>query len=555
MINVPPAQLACSLFYVDGAPLKMPYSSMRHLWPIYNLPASSLLLKFGRQTHKSTTCSQKMALPCVRYDNYHVLYTAPTGNQVSVFSTDKLNSTLRGSPFIRDNYLNTQTKDQVFYKELSNESKIYLRSAFHSADSARGITADCVCIDELQDILSDHVPVLQQTMSHSLAKWEEMSKRIPNLPMHLFNHKIYAGTPKTVENTLERYWANSTQNEWIIKCLHCNKYNYINEYNVGDTCLICNKCGKPIFYENGQWITMRPEGFIHGYRLPQIVLNWINNRNNPQAWQINVIETRKSYSSEKFYNEVLALPYANAKNPLGPEDIHRVCKDYKMVDEPSNSPMVTQAEFLTAGIDWGHGDTASGTSFTTLAIGAYIQNRFKLIFMKRYIGRMSDALLQLDDIYNLVVRYNVQYTMADWGDGRTSNAVLVKKLSPDNFAEVYEHGTQAKKIKFDPAKGTYVINRTQVMTDLFMEIKENRIDFFNYEQFEPFRVDFLNIYSEYSEQTRMTRYDHVGADDAFHSYMFCRLASMLKSGELDKYIRGGENNSLMDEPTAIAYDG
>jgi hypothetical protein len=547
-----PVQLACNLFYINGSPLQMPESSMKHLWPVYNNPANSLLFKFGRQTHKSTTISQKMVLPCVKYDNYHVLYVAPTGNQVSVFSTDKLNSTLRGSHLIKSNYLNTTTKDQVFYKEMSNQSKIYLRSAFHSADSSRGISADMVSIDEIQDVLSDHVPILQQTMSHSLAKWEEMSQRIPGLPMHLFNHKIYAGTPKTVENTLERYWANSTQNEWIIKCLHCNKYNYINEYNVGPTCLICNKCEKPIFYEHGQWISMNSSGFIHGYRLPQIVLNWINNRNNPQAWQINVIETRKSYSSEKFFNEVLALPYANAKNPLNPDDIRRVCKDYSMIDVPEDNPTIEKCSAIIAGIDWGHGDTASGTSFSIISIGGFIQSRFKLLYMKKYIGRMSDALLQIDDMYNIIKRYNVSFTMADWGDGRTSNAVLVKKLTPRNFAEIYEHGTQAKKIKWDPTKGIYVINRTQVMTDIFMEIKENKVDFFNYEQFDPFKVDFLNIYSEYSEQTRMTRYDHVGADDAFHSYMFCRLAGMLINGELNKYLVGGENSSDMDDETAIS---
>jgi hypothetical protein len=50
----------------------------------------------------------------------------------------------------------------------------------------------------------------------------------------------------------------------------------------------------------------------------------------------------------------------------------------------------------------------------------------------------------------------------------------------------------------------------------------------------------------------MTRYDHVGADDAFHAYMFCRLAGMLINGELNKYLVGGENTSDNDEETAIA---
>ena len=77
---------------------------------------------------------------------------APTGNQVSVFSTDKIDSCLRGSDIIQDYYIDTKTKDQVSYKEFTNGSKIYLRSAFHSADAIRGISNDRCCIDEIQDM-------------------------------------------------------------------------------------------------------------------------------------------------------------------------------------------------------------------------------------------------------------------------------------------------------------------------------------------------------------------------------------------------------------------
>ena len=112
----------------------------------------------------------------MKYENYHTLYVAPTGNQVSVFSTDKLDSAIRRSPFIKDHYTDTKTKDQISYKELSNGSKIYLRSAFHSADAIRGISCDQSCIDEIQDIVSDHIPVIEQSMSHSLAKWSHLKE-------------------------------------------------------------------------------------------------------------------------------------------------------------------------------------------------------------------------------------------------------------------------------------------------------------------------------------------------------------------------------------------
>jgi hypothetical protein len=533
--------LATNLFTLNGSPLKLPKESMRHIYPIYNDTASASLFKFGRQTHKSTTVSNKLTLPTIKYPSYHALYVAPTGNQVSVFSTDKLDGTIKGSSIIQKYYVNPRTKNQITYKEFTNLSKIYLRSAYHSADAIRGISSDMVCIDEVQDIVSDHIPVIEQCMSHSLAKWEDMTASGYKIPMHLFNSRIYAGTPKTVENTLEVYWEKSTQNEWIISCSHCKKYNYIDEENIGPTCLICRKCGKPIYYEHGQWVKMNPSGILSGYRLPQIVLNWINNRNNPKAWKINVINTRETYSTEKFYNEVLALPYANAKNPITIQDLLAVCK-----------PEITYLKYkdksieglpVFAGIDWGKGDCANGTSYTVLCVGTVIRGRFRIIFMKKYTGKMSDPLLQLNDILQYVSRYNCRLTLADSGDGRTSNAEMVKALGPMRFGEVFEHGTIKDKLRWDKKQGMYIINRSRMMTDLFMEIKRNQVDFPDMEKhFNEYKSDFLNIYTEYSEQTRMSKYDHTGPDDAFHAYMFCRLAAMIVRGEMNQYLTGGASD-------------
>lgn len=541
---ISPVQFATNMFWLDGAPLKIPDGSMRHLFPIYNRRENAILLKFGRQTHKSTTVGFKITLPCLKHGNYHTLYVAPTGNQVSVFSGDKLDGAIHGSEVIMDHYFDTRTRDQVSYKEFTNGSRIYLRSAFHSADSIRGISADMTCIDEVQDIVSDHIPVIEQCMSHSLAKWEHMREHIPTLPMHLFNNRMYAGTPKTIENTLEKLWDQSTQNEWLIRCKNagCNKWNYINEFNIGDTCLICNKCGKPIFYEDGMWVAMNSDGFIDGYRLPQIVLNWINNRNNPEAWQINVIRTRRIYSAEKYYNEVLALPYAAARHPLSAKELKSCCREFDMIDveQAWKNPMVGKSP-LFAGIDWGKGDLASGTSYSVLSIGGWIRGKFQTVFIKRYTGRLSDPIIQVKDMLRIINKFQCLLTIADTGDGRTSNAMMVEALGVARFGELYEHGTLRQKIRWDKAKGHYIINRTRMMTDIIMEIKRAQVAFFRYEQFKEFQSDFTGIYAEYSEQTRMTKYDHNVPDDAFHAYMFSRISCMIQRGELSKYLQGGEN--------------
>jgi len=464
---------------------------------------------------------------------------------MSVFSTDKLDGALNESQIIKDHFFSTRTKNQISYKEFTNGSKIYLRSAFHTADSIRGISADQTCIDEIQDICSDHIPVIEQCMSHALAKWEHLKERFPTLPMHLFSSKIYAGTPKTIENTMERYWDQSTQSEWIIKCQNagCNKYNYINENNIGDTCLICNKCGKPIYYEHGDWVAMNPGGFIDSYRLPQIVLNWVNNINNPKAWEINVINTRKIYTAEKFFNEVLALPYAAARHPISVPEIMACCQPYDMVTEETVNadPMMKQASIITAGIDWGKGDTASGSSYSILSIGIWARGRFKTIFKKRYTGRMSEPIGQVKDMLRIIRAFKVNFTIADTGDGRTSNAMMVEGLGVQKFAELFEHGTLKHKIRWDKAKGHYIINRTRVMTDLIMEIKRAQVDFFSHDQFKEFQSDFTGIYSEYSERTRQMLYDHNVPDDAFHAWMFSRIACSILRGEYNQYLTGGAN--------------
>jgi hypothetical protein len=356
--------------------------------------------------------------------------------------------------------------------------------------------------------------------------------------MHIFNSKIYAGTPKTLDNTLEKYWGKSTQNEFLIKCGHCNKWNYINENNIGPTCLICNKCGLPISYDSGQWVAMNGNGFIEGYRLPQIVLKWINNPNNPEAWKQNVINTQSIYSTEQYYNEVLALPYANARNPLNYAEMTAACGKHG-ITEPTNASREFSGIPLYAGIDWGKGDLMSGTSYSVLVIGGYVKGKFKVVFIKKYTGKHADPLFQVRDMTSIINKFKVQLSIADTGDGRTSNALMVENLTAMRFAEIYEHGTIKKKIRWDKDKGIYIMNRTQMMTDRFMEIKRGEIEFPTWEEFKPYVSDFTSIYAEYSEQTRLTRYDHTAPDDVFHAYMFCKIAAMIGRGELTKYLQGG----------------
>ena len=369
-----------------------------------------------------------------------------------------------------------------------------------------------------------------------------MSKNNPDLPRHKFNLKMYAGTPKTSDNYMEMFWENSSQYEWVIKCTHCGKYNCMTLENIGARSLVCNKpnCKKPIHYRDGNWVSMNPGAMLDAYRMPQIALNWIN---NDDAWVEQVIKPIDSglYSTEKVYNEILAMPYANARHPLTASDMRAVCRTgvKALTEETALQNPNVQSGYTFAGIDWGKGDTASGTSYSVLTIGTIVQGKFQVIYIRRFTGRSSDALLQIEEMKRIIYRFKCMLIIADTGDGRTSNAMMVEEFGPQRFTELYEHGTMKTKIKWDSDKAHYVINRTQIMTDIMMEIKRNQVDLFDYEEFKQYQRDFTGIYSEYSEQTRLTKYDHKVPDDCFHSYMFCRVAAGIISGQYSKYLNGG----------------
>jgi len=114
------------------------------------------------------------------------------------------------------------------------------------------------CIDEIQDILTDNIPVIRECLSHSSYKKE-----------------VYSGTPKTTSNAIEYYWDLSSKNEWMVKCQWCNYWNMLGMDNIGKNSIICQKCGKPLNPRIGQWVTMNAEGTWEGFRIPQLMVPWL----------------------------------------------------------------------------------------------------------------------------------------------------------------------------------------------------------------------------------------------------------------------------------------
>jgi len=261
--------------------------------------------------------------------------------QTKTFSNDRVKDPIDTSPVLRA-FTATMLSQNILEKQFVNRSKITMRYAYLNADRTRGVPAHKLLIDEMQDIISDNIPVIEQCLSHS----PEELKRY-----------VYSGTPKSLDNVIEDYWSNrSTQNQWAVPC-DCvigeagRYWNILGEKNIGRKHLICEHCGKQIFsmHPDAQWAAATAWDPKHapfeGFRIPQLMVPWLD-------WA-GLLYNFNHYPRNQFYNEVLGISFDSGFRPLTKADVMSNCRERVLMSEVDKYRTTAQDREIFAGIDWG----------------------------------------------------------------------------------------------------------------------------------------------------------------------------------------------------------
>ncbi len=498
------------------------FEGRRLMLRCYDTPARRLLLSCGRQVEKSTLLGNVLLCYLCMVPSYKALYVSPSATQTKTFSSDRIKEPIETSDILKS-FTTNMLSQNIFEKQFVNRSKITLRYAFLNADRTRGIPAWALALDEIQDILADNIPVIEQCTSHA----PEERKRF-----------IYAGTPKSLDNTIEHYRANlSTQGEWVVPCeAHGGDggryWNVLGEKNIGKKGLSCEKCGKLInpMHEDAQWAFMtefHPQNTpFESYRIPQLMVPWLD-------WD-DILLNYERYPRDKFYNEVLGISYDSGVRPLTAPQIRENCDEEYSMSE-ANLRLYRQKAYgqpVYAGIDW-----ASGTlGYSVIALGTYEEMRFRIFYIKRFVGEEMEPAPLLQRISELIKEFNVTAVGADYGFGFGLNDPLVREFGRNRVFKYHYMGRCRKKVEFDGKLMKFKVHRSEIMSDVFNAIKRGHFIFPKWDEFKiPFAQDMLNIYSEYNETLKMIQYDHnpQKPDDSFHAITYCLLASMLKQPRPD----------------------
>lgn len=495
------------------------FDGRRHMIEPYDTSSRRVLLKCARQVEKSTMLGNKALAYSCMVPAYRTLYVSPSATQTKTFSSDRIKEPIETSPVLKS-FTTTLLAQNIFEKQFINRSKITLRYAFLNADRTRGIPAFRIIIDELQDVLKDNIPVIEQAASHA-EDWATYE---------------YAGTPKSLDNVIEYYWSGfsrdkpmSTQGEWMVPCDRCGSnagagryWNILGEKNIGKKGLICEKCGELInpMHDDAQWAMQVRDGIFEAYRISQLMVPW-------KAWEEILLDYGR-YPLPQFYNEVLGISRDSGTRPITAAEVRACCNSAVRMSEAALEPYRQRSlsSPVFAGLDHGTGEN----TYTLFTLGTYVDSKFRIFYAKRFVGAEVDINFYVPFVIEMCKKFNVRILGADYGGGFHPNAQLTKALGRERVQQFQYVGRPKRRVGWGPEYLRWMVHRSVVMSSIFTALKTHQVELPCWDEFrEPFAQDILNIRNEYNETLRMIQYTTRPdrPDDTFHSILYCFLASMI----------------------------
>lgn len=516
------SRIAEETFVLRSKPFSLKFYPM--YYTIYDLNVPNIVIMSGRQVGKSTTESCFQLAESIGIHDYPSLYTAPKIEQMRLYSTQRVADVLRGSPLVKRYFTNPQSRKNVTERSLANGSVMMFR-AMSQLESIRGLTAYRWFLDEIQDYVSDDIPVVEEVMSSAPPGMKRM---------------MYTGTAKTSQNILEMTWRKSTMAEWIIKCEECGSHNIPSVENIGPSGFSCKKCKGRCDVTNGYWLSLRGDfdTDIHGFHVPQIILPM---HQHPEKWK-DILKKHSEYSPIRFMNEVMGISAGSGVTWITYDHVRKCCMpEFEQFNNLYNPTESYLAVFGTT--DWG---ATARKSFTINAIWGLTRNgRIKLLNVKRY--HENDPLKQIADICRRANDFGVEFFFNDWGCGWGANDLLMRESKRPVFQNMYV-GEQRALIDWDPNGRLWKTNRTSAMTETFVKIREEVFHFFQWKDserhfgFNKFADDILGIYEEKMDDrfaNDKIKFDHPegSPDDFMHCCVYANLVVLLlRTGRLHQYM-------------------
>ncbi len=484
----------CEQFvFLKEQPIK--FTGRRYLGKVLASTAKRLVLRCSRQVEKTTLLVNRILYDAVMNPGVQLLLVCPRLEQASTFSKSRLIPAIEESPLIRRLLMGrTKRRLPVMHCRFANGSQLFVRSAFHSADAVRGVSADVLFVDEFQDIAAGDLAVLQETLSHSER-----------------GQIVLTGTPKLIDNHLEAVFRQSTACEWLVQCPGCKRPTRLDEHVLDPRGLRCPECHQQLDPHRGKWVARNPNSLWgDGFWINHLMVPWLN------ADEIFVRQT--AYDPARFRNECLGLPCTLGDHQITREEIEACCGDRRMAKTQNDVPTEGRHR-LIAGIDWGGGTTSA----TVLVIGYMLPDLHSHVVRMERFRPQEDPNEVLNQIVDRCRKFGVTVIAADGaGNGLLYNRLLQNALGDrvPMWGIIYSASNQ------DPIREGWLhkwtVNRSATIAGTFQRIKKRMLHFPRVQECGTFLDEFVCELAEWDDHSRTMRYTHPEGllDDALHATVY-----------------------------------
>lgn len=469
-----------------------PYSLKNHYTfsPLFRcLAPKNQVWCTGRQVSKSTSLAAHGVVIANTVPFFKTLFITPLYEQIRRFSNNYVRPFIDQSP-VKALWSGTSTENSVLQRSFKNNSMMLFSFALLDADRIRGVSADRVCIDEVQDMDPDHVPIIQETMSYSR-----------------YGTMYFTGTPKTFDNLIYGLYKRSSQAEWFIPCHSCGKWNipalehdldamigpyneHISEKYPGT---VCAKCRKPISPRHGRWVHRHPERRwqFAGYHVPQIILPL--HFADAEKWS-TILLKREGFGNmtqAQFYNEVMGESLDTGQKLISETELRAACVlpwENKKEPVPACTENLKDYQHRILAVDWGGGGE-EGISFTVLAVlGFRNDGSIDVLWAKRLlIG--GDHLAEAVECMKWSKYFNCDFVAHDYtGAGTVRETVMVQagfNLDRVMAMRLVRSATQDLLVYKAPTpinhRAHYSLDKTRSLLYTCQAIKLKQIRFFHYD--------------------------------------------------------------------------
>jgi hypothetical protein len=469
-----------------------PYTLDRHFpfEPFFNtFMPRNLVLKTGRQVSKSTSLAAQGVVIANCIPHFNTLYVTPLFEMIRRFSNNYVRGFIEDSP-VKNLWTSSTTSSNVLQRSFTNKSNMFFSYAFLDADRTRGLNCNKVAFDEVQDLDQTFIPIIRETMSGSI--YGDIMQ--------------YAGTPKTLDNTLEDLWLRSSQGEWVITCPHCRYENVpamshdldamIGPWNAdigpGRPGVLCarHECRRPIDPRTGIWVHAYPERLANfaGYHVPQIIMPM--HYEDKDKWQILVGKKEGWFGTpiNVFYNEVCGESYDTGLKLVTLSELKAAAVLHEnTIENGVNCGLGKYVRRILA-IDWGGGGEEE-TSFTTYAVlGMLPDGTIDVIYGFRSLEThdfVKEARIALD----LVGKFSCAVIAHDYnGAGAYREKYIIDAGFP--YARViplaYVPAASQGIMRFVPSsenhpRDHYRVDKARSLVLTCQQIKNGQLRFFQYD--------------------------------------------------------------------------